>query len=50
LGAIIMGMTTPGIVFAGWNSDYHFLFLGVILLLAVLLNTWIRSRAEAARR
>jgi simple sugar transport system permease protein len=49
LGAIIMGMTTPGIVFAGWNSDYHFLFLGVILLLAVLLNTWIRSRAEAAR-
>ncbi len=50
MGAIIMGMTTSGIVFAGWNSDYHFLFLGVILLLAVLLNTWIRRRAEAARR
>ena len=47
---MIMGMTTPGIIFAGWNSDYHFLFLGVILLLAVLLNTWIRRRAEAARR
>ncbi len=50
MGAIIMGMTTIGIVFAGWNSDYHFLFLGVILLLAVLLNTWVRRRAEMARR
>ena len=50
MGAIIMGMTTSGIVFAGWNSDYHFLFLGVILLLAVILNTTIRRRAEGARR
>jgi simple sugar transport system permease protein len=50
MGAIIMGMTTSGIVFAGWNSDYHFLFLGVILLLAVILNTTIQRRAEGARR
>ena len=49
MGAIIMGMTTSGVVYANWKSDYFFLFLGVILLLAVLLNTWVRRRAEAAR-
>src|SRR5215831_19305594 len=49
MGAVIMGMTTEGVIYANWNSDYFFLFLGVILLLAVLLNTWVRRRAEAAR-
>jgi simple sugar transport system permease protein len=50
LGAVIMGMATIGIPFAGWNSDWRFLFLGIILVLAVLLNTTIRRRAERARR
>lgn len=49
IGALIMGMAIIGIPFAGWNSDWQFLFLGVILLLAVLLNTAIRRRAERAR-
>jgi simple sugar transport system permease protein len=50
IGALIMGMAITGIPFSGWNSDWHFLFLGVILLLAVLLNSVIRQRAEKARR
>jgi simple sugar transport system permease protein len=50
LGALIIGMTFIGIQFSGWNTDWRFLFLGVILLLAVLVNTWVRRRAEAARR
>ncbi len=49
IGALIMGMAITGIPFSGWNSDWRFLFLGIILLLAVLLNTAIRRRAEKAR-
>jgi len=50
IGAMIMGMATIGIPFSGWNSNYRALFLGIILLLAVLLNTIIRHQAEKARR
>ncbi len=50
IGALIMGMATIGIPFSGWNSDYRNLFLGVILLLAVLLNAIIRQQAVKARR
>jgi simple sugar transport system permease protein len=50
IGALIMGMATIGIPFSGWNSDYRNLFLGIILFLAVLLNTIIRQQAVKARR
>jgi simple sugar transport system permease protein len=49
LGAAIIGMAFIGIAYAGWNTDWRFLFLGVILLIAVLLNTYIRRRAEGVR-
>jgi simple sugar transport system permease protein len=49
-GALIIGMTFIGIQFSGWNTDWRFLFLGVILLAAVLVNTYVRRRAEGARR
>jgi simple sugar transport system permease protein len=49
-GALIVGMAFIGIAFSGWNTDWRFLFLGVILLLAVLVNNLIRHRAEGARR
>ncbi len=50
IGAIIMAMSAQGIPSARWNSDWRFVFLGVILLLAVIANRSIRTRAEAARR
>ncbi|CAN5318238.1 MAG: ABC transporter permease [Euzebyales bacterium] len=50
IGALIMGMALAGIPFAGWDSNWRFLFLGVILLLAVLVNNAVRKRAEGARR
>jgi simple sugar transport system permease protein len=50
LGATIIGMAFIGIQFSGWNTDWRFLFLGVILLAAVLVNNYIRKRAEGARR
>ncbi|MCH8985134.1 MAG: hypothetical protein IIB04_00805 [Acidobacteria bacterium] len=49
LGALIMAMSFQGIPFAGWNSDWRFLFVGAILLLAVLVNNFVRKKAEAAR-
>ena len=50
LGATIIGMAFIGIQFSGWNTDWRYLFLGVILLAAVLVNNYIRKRAEGARR
>jgi simple sugar transport system permease protein len=49
-GALILGMAFIGIPFEGWDTDWRFLFYGVTLLLAVLLNTAIRRYAEGARR
>ncbi len=48
IGALIMAMSFQGIPFAGWNSDWRFLFVGVILLLAVLVNNYVRRKAESA--
>lgn len=50
IGALIMGMALAGIPFAGWDSSWRFLFLGVILLIAVLTNNFVRKRAEGARK
>ncbi|TCP54339.1 monosaccharide ABC transporter membrane protein (CUT2 family) [Tamaricihabitans halophyticus] len=50
VGALIFGMARQGIVFAGWDSDWFMLFLGVMLLAAVLVNNALRRRAERVRR
>ena len=49
IGALIMAMSFQGIPFAGWNSDWRFLFVGVILLLAVMVNNYVRGKAEKSR-
>ena len=49
IGAMIMAMSVQGIPSARWNTDWRFLFLGVILLTAVIANNFIRSKAEATR-
>ena len=49
IGALIMGMSFQGIPFAGWNSDWRFLFVGVILLLAVMVNNYVRGKAEKSK-
>jgi simple sugar transport system permease protein len=49
IGALIFGMARQGIVFAGWDSDWFQLFLGALLLLATLLNHYVRRRAEVQR-
>jgi len=49
LGALIYGMTRQGVVYAGWDSNWLFVFLGVMLLAAVLINNWIRTKAALAK-
>ncbi len=46
IGALIFGMTRTGIVFAGWETDWFFGFLGIMLLVAVLVNNYTRARAD----
>ena len=50
LGALIFGMTSQGIVYAGWDADWFRFFLGAMLLLAVLANQFVRRYAEQSRR
>ncbi len=47
IGAVIFGMARVGIVFAGWDTDWFYTFLGIMLLVAVLVNDNTRRRAEA---
>ena len=49
IGALIFGMTNQGIVYAGWDPDWFTFFEGALLLGAILLNTYIRRRAEASK-
>jgi simple sugar transport system permease protein len=48
-GAFIFGMAEKGIIYAQWNPDWFLFFLGFMLLVATILNAWIRRRAEVAR-
>jgi len=48
-GALIMGMVQQGIVFAQIDADWFQVFLGGMLLIAVLINTYVRNRAMVRR-
>lgn len=45
IGAFIFGVVSQGIVYADWNPDWFKAFLGVMLLLAALVNLWVRRTA-----
>ena len=42
-------MTSLGIVYAGWDPNWFKSFLGVMLLLAVLVNLFVK-RLSTARK
>ena len=50
LGALIFGIVKQGIVFAGVDADWFQVFLGAMLVVAVLINNYIRKRASEAKR
>jgi simple sugar transport system permease protein len=49
LGALIFGVVQMGILFTGAPNDWFRVFLGVMLLIAVLFNTLIRRRVISGR-
>jgi simple sugar transport system permease protein len=42
IGAFIFGMTSLCIVYAGWDPNWFKAFLGVMLLLAVMVNLYVK--------
>jgi simple sugar transport system permease protein len=44
LGALALGAARQGIVFADINADWYKIAIGTLLLVAVVLNNWIRRR------
>ena len=49
IGALIWGIAFVGIPHAGWNSDWRWAFLGVLLLVATLINHIVGERVRTAR-
>jgi len=49
LGALIYGTVQIGILYTGIDSDLFKVFLGLMVLLAVLFNNYVRRRVSVAR-
>ena len=49
IGALIWGIAFVGIPHAGWNSDWRWAFLGVLLLVPTLINHVVGERVRTAR-
>jgi len=49
LGALIFGMVQQGIVITGVDADWFQVFLGIMLVMAVVFNEFVRRRAMEAR-
>jgi simple sugar transport system permease protein len=47
IGALIFGMTQLGISYAGWDPDWFKTFLGIMLILATLVNLYVKRKADA---
>jgi len=48
-GALIFGVVQMGIFYSGVNTDWFKVFLGAMLLLAVIVNNYIRRKATGGR-
>ncbi len=48
IGAVIFGMVQIGITYTNINLDWFQVFMGAILLIAVVLNNWVRRQAMSA--
>jgi simple sugar transport system permease protein len=49
IGALALGMARIGIVFGDINADWYAVAIGTLLLVAVVLNNWIRRRFAGLR-
>ena len=48
IGALIFGMVRQGIIFAGADADWFQVFMGIMLIIAVLINGIFRKRYVTA--
>ena len=48
-GALMFGTVQQGIFYTGVNTDWFKVFLGAMLLIAVLFNNYIRKKVTEAR-
>ena len=48
-GALIFGMVRQGFFFTGVDTDWFMVFLGAMLLIAVIFNNFIRKKAMTSR-
>ncbi len=49
IGAFIFGMTKQCIVYAGWDPNWFKAFLGIMLLLAVIVNLYVKKLSTARK-
>lgn len=49
LGALIFGVVQMGIFYTGVNTDWFRVFLGVMLLIAVIFNNYVRKKVTGGR-
>jgi simple sugar transport system permease protein len=49
-GALIFGVVQIGITYTNINSDWFRVFLGLMLLIAVLFNNYVRARVTGAQK
>ena len=49
-GALIFGLVQMGIFYTGIDTDWFKVFLGLVILLAVLVNNYIRAKALGGAR
>ncbi|MTD12722.1 ABC transporter permease [Nakamurella sp. YIM 132087] len=49
IGCLILAMARLGIVYAGWDPNWFRAFLGVMLLLAVMVNLYVKKVTSSRR-
>lgn len=49
IGAFIFGMTKQCLVYAGWDPNWFKAFLGIMLLLAVIVNLYVKKLSTARK-
>src|SRR3954464_13226104 len=47
IGSVMFGMPQLVIPYAGWNPDWFKTFLGIMLILATLVNLYVKRKADA---
>ena len=50
IGALFLGVLNDGLIIKGVNADYLFLYVGIAILIAMTLNTFVQRVRKGAGR